>query len=367
MDMGKNSTLGGLVTARESGGYHNRLAGMDTLLRFTEKDTLRAQVMGSQTQYPEALGIGTDPIADRAYYANFRHATRTWSASARYQDLGPEFRADLGFLPQVGVRIPVVGAQRTWIGDPNTWYSRIDAGGDFDQTVDSDGFLIEREFEGWGQVQGPLQSVLFLGGGQRLYGFRQEQFRQEFVNLFLEFQPVGLLWTWIEAGISDRVDFAFLDPADEGAARQGFESRLDGFARLNLGRRIRLELSHGLRTLDNDDGYLFRANLSQMNLVYQLSLRSFFRAIVQNSNVRYNQDQYAAQCLADPDDCPNERSRDLFTQLLFSYKINPQSVLFVGYSDSRAGTLPPGEGLEDGSLRPLDRTFFAKLGYAWVF
>jgi hypothetical protein len=367
LDMGKNSTVGGLFTAREAEGYFNRVAGVDTLVRFTDKDTLRGQFMASQTSDPIALGLDPATHVDRAGYANYRHSTRTWNASARYQEIGPQFRADMGFLPQVGVRMPVIGAGRAWIGDPNTWYTRIDTGGDYDETVDFRGNLIEREWEGWGQVQGPMQSLVFVGGGARLFGFRDEQFHQTFVNWFMEFKPTALLWAYVDGGISHRVDFAFQDPLDAGAARQGDEVRLTGFGRLNLGRRIRLELSHTLRTLDNSDGYLFRANLAQLNLVYQLSLRAFFRAIVQHTDVRFNLDQYEAQCTADPGTCPLERSRDVFTQLLFSYKLNPQSVLFVGYSDARAGQFPPVTGIEDDSLQPQERTFFTKVGYAWVF
>jgi hypothetical protein len=49
----------------------------------------------------------------------------------------------------------------------------------------------------------------------------------------------------------------------------------------------------------------------------------------------------------------------LFTQFLFSYKINPQTVLFLGYSDNYMG-------LRSIDLTQTDRTFFVKIGYAFV-
>lgn len=55
----------------------------------------------------------------------------------------------------------------------------------------------------------------------------------------------------------------------------------------------------------------------------------------------------------------DERFQHLFTQLLFSYKINPQTVLFVGYSDNHFGD-------HQTHLTQTDRTVFVKLGYAWV-
>jgi len=46
-----------------------------------------------------------------------------------------------------------------------------------------------------------------------------------------------------------------------------------------------------------------------------------------------------------------------FTQLLFSYKINPKTVLFVGYNGNYFGA-------REYDLTQNDRTLFVKLGYA---
>jgi len=53
-------------------------------------------------------------------------------------------------------------------------------------------------------------------------------------------------------------------------------------------------------------------------------------------------------------------SKNIGRQLLYSYKVNPQTVFFLGYSDSH---------LDDDDLDTLtstDRIFFLKLGYAWT-
>jgi len=49
----------------------------------------------------------------------------------------------------------------------------------------------------------------------------------------------------------------------------------------------------------------------------------------------------------------------VFKGVSFSYKLNPQTVLFAGYSDNLFGD-------ERVDLTRNDRTFFLKLGYAWV-
>jgi hypothetical protein len=55
---------------------------------------------------------------------------------------------------------------------------------------------------------------------------------------------------------------------------------------------------------------------------------------------------------------------DLFGQFLCSYKLNPQTVLFVGYTDSRYGV---NDGVNNTDLTQTGRTFFMKLGYALLY
>ena len=49
----------------------------------------------------------------------------------------------------------------------------------------------------------------------------------------------------------------------------------------------------------------------------------------------------------------------LLTQFLYSYTLNPQTVLFAGYSENRLG-------IQGVTLEQTDQTFFVKLGYAWL-
>ncbi len=56
------------------------------------------------------------------------------------------------------------------------------------------------------------------------------------------------------------------------------------------------------------------------------------------------------------------RTRRLFQQYLFSYKLNPQTVLFVGYSDNASNVNVPSIDLQQ-----TNRTLFIKIGYAIVF
>jgi hypothetical protein len=113
-----------------------------------------------------------------------------------------------------------------------------------------------------------------------------------------------------------------------------------------------VSLEHSLEHLDVKEGRLYVANLSQIRLVYQPNARMFIRMIFQYLDLNLN----LKHCLVEPDPI----NRKLFIQLLSSYKINPQTLVFIGYSENRFG-------MEGIVLSQLDRTFFAKISYAWLY
>ena len=100
-----------------------------------------------------------------------------------------------------------------------------------------------------------------------------------------------------------------------------------------------------------DAGRVFTANLTQGRFVYYLGTRAFARVILQYLDLDQNQELYTQPV--------EPHTKQLFSQLLFSYKVNPQTVVFVGYSDNSQGT-------QSLALTRSDRTFFVKFGYAWV-
>ena len=83
--------------------------------------------------------------------------------------------------------------------------------------------------------------------------------------------------------------------------------------------------------------------------------RSFVRAIAQYQQVDRNALQYVSPV--------DQRNRSLLTQLLYAYKLNPQTVLFLGYTQEGTGFL--GADTVQVPITTRGRTFFMKLGYAW--
>ncbi|NIO60488.1 MAG: hypothetical protein GTO33_14385, partial [Acidobacteria bacterium] len=351
-DFGESSALGVLLTSREGGGYSNRVAGVDGLWRLGESDSIRFQGLESHTEYPLEVALEFDQPAgsfrDRAYQVRYEHDGREWDWYGRYTDVGTDFRADMGFMPQSDYTFLLGGVTRTWWGDEDDWYTEIRLGGDWDLTEDQSGQMLERVLEREIEVNfnmaGPKQSWFWFGTGVRDRFFDGVTFdNQRFYSTFFEVQPTGDLWLGNFLGWGEAIDFA--------NTRQGRRLFWEPSVRLNLGLRLRANLDHDLQRFEVDEGTLFEANLTQLRLVYQLNVRTFVRAIFQ-----YRRIDRTPELFDDEVDALTER---LFTQLLFSYKLNPQTVLFVGYADNR-------EGDELVDLTQRDRTLFFKFGYAFV-
>ncbi|MBC8646985.1 MAG: carbohydrate binding family 9 domain-containing protein, partial [Thermoanaerobaculia bacterium] len=194
-DVGKNSTVGALYTGRDAQDYANHVTGADAFIRVTPRDQVRLQALASRTRYPGFIVSDFNQpdgtFTDHAYRFDYQHSTRNWFWFAEYEDIGEDFRADSGFLPQVNYRRPEAGLERIWWGPKGAWYSRIFLGGNWDRTEEQGGQLLEEEFEGYVGVGGPLQSFFFFGGGTRDRFYNGVDFEEQFGSAYIEIRPVG--------------------------------------------------------------------------------------------------------------------------------------------------------------------------------
>lgn len=346
-DLGKTSTVGLLATAREGGGYSNHLFGVDGIARLTAADTVRFQALGSRTRYPEAVvrefGQPTGTLEDEAFHVTYRHRSRDWSWEALWEDVGRDFRADLGFLTFVDYRWGAVSLERTFWGAEEDPYTQLRFGGTVEETRDHEGLLLDRINELRGEIRGGWQSRLHLRLREAATRFADRLFDNDHLILLASARPSARLGLSLEARIGDDIDFVNARPADGTHLASVFE--------LAVGKHLDLELRHTFDRLEVEGGELFRANLSESRLIYHLDVRTFVRLIVQHSAVRRDPSLFTSPVEADSD--------SLFSQLLFSYRLNAQTALLAGYSDRWGGS-------GETSLTRDERTFFVKLSYAWV-
>ncbi|MEM1203246.1 MAG: DUF5916 domain-containing protein [Acidobacteriota bacterium] len=346
-DVGRSSTVGALYVGREGDEYHNRVAGMDALFRVGSH-SLQVQGLFSQTEYPDefaaSFGQEQGEFGGHAVEGIYLYGNREWNGFLGYRDFGDGFRADAGFVPRVGFDTWRGSLSRSFWGDEGDWLTRTRVGGLGIYTRDEDGELSDQTYEIFANVLGPKQSFLELTArtvDQALDG----QLFENLTSLQLDFEmrPSGAAELGLVVSVGETVD-AF-------NARQADEVLIQPSLELKLGDHVNAQLEYERQELEVEEGRLVTAELSQLQLVYQHNVRTFVRGIFQYLDVERNQDLYRVG--------PPPDQERLFGQLLFSYKINPQTVLFLGTTDEKLAQ--DGEDLERSS-----RTFFFKVGYAWL-
>jgi hypothetical protein len=346
-DFSDRHTLGALLTDREGEGYANRVLGLDGDFRLSRTDQIQIQFLQSSTRYPDAVtsafGQPEGSFSGRFIAFEYDHESRTVGWWLDYDNVGTDFRADLGFIPRVGFRNVEGGCSYNWNARPGSRWARLRVGCEVNHYEDQDGDLLSRGGSGWFYYEGALQSWFFARG----YKFREAYNDVEFdLGSYLVeggFSPSGDLSMSISSRFGDHIDYANTRPGDRFFVSPSIVG--------NLGSHLRLAFWHVFERLNVEGGRLYRANITNLSATYHFNVRTLFRSILQYVDYRYTPELYTFN--QDPE------FKHLFGQLLFSYKINPRTVFFLGYSDNYFG------GQEFG-LTQSDRTIFAKLGYAWM-
>lgn len=346
-DLGQSSVLGAIVSNRQAAGYHNRVLGVDGMLRFSDADSLQFQVLRSQTRYPALADIEPSlqekELEDSAWQLAANHSSRNWEGWVFLRNVGEGFRADLGFLPQVGMRGGEVGAQRILWGEEGGWYTRLAFGTEVNFWEDQHGQLLHRNAAVMVRYSGPLQSTVFLRATRFTEAWNGQQFSGKRLRVFSNVRFSGSLTSSLGLELGDAVDYSNSQLARLTRVSPGFT--------WNWGRHLYLQGDFVGERLEVARGELYRALVAELRSWYHFNVRSYLRLILQRTQVTYQPELYQ--------DPPNRRSIRTNTQVLFAYKLNPQSLVFVGYSSNLRGD-------EHTAHVTVGRTLFLKLSYNWL-
>lgn len=345
-DVGRASTLGMVYTGRMSAGYANHLWGVDGLVRLSPANNLRFQFAQTATEYPDSIaarfGQPSSSFGGHALIAQLTHASREWYAYAQYQDLGRGFRADVGFAPRVDVRVARTQAERVVWSRGSGWFTRLSAGIFAERLQDQGGVLTDQAVAAVASYAGPMQSRVELRAGARGERVNGTLYHLRDGRLSMEARPTGNLTLRLSGRLGDEVDYA--------NGREARVVRLDPGVDLRLGRRVMLDMGYSMQRLRAEGREILSADLLQLRAVYHFGVRTFVRAVVQYQTTERNQEMFVSPVAP--------HNQNLFTQLLFAYKVNPESVVYLGYTDTRLGD-------NQIDLTQTGRSLFLKFGYAW--
>jgi hypothetical protein len=351
-DLGSNNTVGAIYTGRLSAGdYRNQVAGADFFLQPTSSLTLSGQALASETQYDSAtvtdFGQPSGAFAGHALSSRLAYRGRAW-----YADLGHDvrtngFRADAGFVPQTGYRQTNSYVSYDVRGSGRGGFTLIQPSVGAAHSVDEDGRLLSQGIGFGVYYEGPGQSNGWVNPEWRRDVFDSETHSLQRLWFGFNVRPRA----WFRVGVSgyagDEIDFRNGGQGDVVRVTPAFDAQ--------IGRNVEIGSRHSFQRLEKDDVLVFDARVDELRGVYNLSARSFVRATLQYR--RTEREPVTNPGLTRPTE------QSLFSQFLFSYKVNPLTVLFLGLTDDRAG-------FDDIASDPVGltrkgMTLFFKLGYAW--
>ena len=354
-DVGESSYIGATITDRESlndpNGEHygNRVGSLDATIDINQNNRLRLQAMNSWTEYPAKIQRNYDQeasISGEGTRAVYIHSSRSWDSWAYGVRRHPDFRADAGFINMTNVASYGGGTDYAFFGDADHWYSHLEIGVEAEETRTYDhSRTLERQINGFMWGQGPMQSWVNVFAEAERTWYGGKEYNTDSIWMGGGFFPHPDLFTELGFFYGKQIDIRNNQPGVEFGINPEFQWL--------AGENLRLELDHAYNQLDVPAGRLYSANVSRVRVVYQFNRRMFVRTIVQNVHIDNNK-----QAFNEPEEV-EDVEQYIATQFLFSYTVNPQTVVYVGYSDNI-------RAYNQQALTQTDRVFFFKLGYAWV-
>lgn len=347
-----SSFLGFLGTARDiDGGGNNRVFGPDFQWRPKPADVLTGQFLWSTSDTPSRPELADEwdgrELSGHAYHLWYNHFTDLIDVYLEGRDVTDEFRADTGFVPQVGYREAYGEVGHTF--RPKGFFNRFRVFTFHDYNEDQQGDTLST-----------IQAVGF-GANFRWNSFLRLEIREDQARaggrLFERFRPRIELDT-SPGRILNRINLRMRagEDIDFANAREGEGADFQLFTSILPVDRLALSLNLNYRWLDvpiagRGHERLFTAEVARLRAQWTFNSRAFLRLIGQHVETAND-----PQLFTFPVD---RKSQTVTGSVLFAYKINWQSVLFVGYGDDREYTA------DTAHLEPSGRQLFVKVSYAF--
>ncbi|MCZ7652487.1 MAG: hypothetical protein M5U13_15500 [Thermoanaerobaculia bacterium] len=346
------SSVSLLYSGREvDGGGSNRVFGPDFEWRPDGRNTVRGQLLWSASATPDRPDLADEwdgrDLSGHAFDVQWSRGDGKWDNYVEYKDIGDDFRADNGFVPQVGIRAVLAEAGRTWYPADGA-VRRVRLFGIYKYKTDRDDELLERYVVPGIGFDAMLNSFVRVEFAQEDIRAIDRVFRRRQLRPTVELRVGRVLSNVsVSAALGDEIDFA--------NDRLGDGTTWSVAADFTPGSRLRVSPLYRRRTLDVDaapglSGRLLTAEVARLRVVWSFNARAWVRLIGQQIETTRRPELWTFEVA--------RHERDLAGSAVFAYKLNWQTVLYLGYADTRA--------LDDlDELEPADRQAFFKISYAF--
>ena len=351
-DMGQ-SFVSALFTARNiHGGGNNLVFGPDFQWRPSPTNNFTGQLLYSTSETPNRPDLTPEwdgrSLSDGAGLLYWSHGTPTVDWFAQYQQLGDDFRADNGFIAQVGYREGYLEGGYTW-RPKDAFLNRIRLFGvTWTDWATEDGEILNRRYSTGVGMDGALNSFTRIEANYDEIRVGTEMFQRFRPRVYFECVP-GRFFNFfsIDVNAGEEIDFA--------NAREGTGATLLNQIILRPSPHLELRGNASVRWINVDEpgasGRVFIAQVERLRATWSFNARSFVRLIGQYVDTRRDPTLYTFPV--------SGKDAGFGATALFAYKVNWQTVVYAGYGDDRQYTAATDQ------LEPNVRNFFAKVSYAW--
>ena len=339
------SAFGLYASDRDGSGYHSALYATDATWQIDPSDVLTALVGSSSTTYPGAVAgaLGTTPgtIDGLLWTLDYARTRHNYNFDLNLSHVADGFRADLGYVPQVGYDQGAFTGEYDFYAPDEEWWQNFAFGTVSNWTRATEGGEnLDRKVKLYTALHARYQSRIFL------YATRDEQFYQGRIFTLDQYemdaiaQPAQWLNGEIDVVGGDGVDYLGIRKAQLFSVNTTFY--------LQPGKHLKIDLVYDYEQLNLAGRRLFTANVYDLRFAWYFTSHLFAQVIGQGQEVRNNTALY-------PPGTPHH-SGTLASQYLIGYQVNPWTVFYAGSSEGYEETV-------DGQLQPQQRSFFLKGSY----
>jgi len=378
-DIGRNSSVGLVGTAREDGGDFSRLAGAD--VRLYHSRLYFVELQGVQSWTHAGGGTVSGPLLE----ATWDRTGRNWGFNYAVQGVAPDFQAQLGFVNRTNIinahlfnRLTGYGAQGalvqtygTFITNSRIWrYDDPGAGA----IEGSDGINPSMTLRGGWQPSGSVSRSFYSFDPADYAGYSAEVPAGAGTDTvaFTVPEPLTGLWsgslrvttpTWRRVTASAGFGLGATPIFRE--ATQGRQASVSATVDLRPTRQLRVAFQYTQLVIDRErDGSRFsREAIPRLKIEYQLSPAVFVRFVGQYTARERDalHDTQGNPILVDSVVAGPLTTNDVRTDFLFSYRPTPGTLVYLGYGASL--TEPDAFGFDRNQLRRTSDGLFAKVSY----